>query len=43
MTVCSEGYKEICYEGRECPFCEAIEEYETQIGELEQQIDEKEV
>ncbi len=39
MTTCSEGHAEICYEGKECPFCEAIESYETQIGSLEQEID----
>jgi hypothetical protein len=42
MNLCSEGHDEICYEGRNCPLCEKIEEikaYEEQIDDLFVQID----
>jgi len=42
MNLCSDGHDEVCYEGRNCPACEALEdlriELQDKIGELEGQI-----
>ena len=35
MNLCDHGHEEVCFEGRNCPVCEKIEE----IMELEKQID----
>lgn len=35
MNLCSSRHEEICYTGRKCPLCEAIEEKE----ELQSQLD----
>ena len=35
MNLCDDGHEEVCFEGRNCPVCEKIEE----IRELEKQID----
>lgn len=28
MNLCSDGHDEVCYEGRDCPACVAIDERE---------------
>jgi predicted nuclease with TOPRIM domain len=35
MNICSDGHKEICYEGRNCPCCDIMGEKK----ELEEKID----
>jgi glutaredoxin len=34
MNLCADGHDEICYESRDCPFCEKIKESDETIGEL---------
>lgn len=38
MELCSNGHGEICYEERNCPACEVIEEKQKDIDLLEDQI-----
>lgn len=26
MLLCSDGHEEVCYDGKQCPVCEAIQE-----------------
>lgn len=35
MTLCEDGHDEVCYEGRNCPVCEKMDE----ITELEKEIE----
>lgn len=34
MNICSDGHPEICFEGRDCPFCAYIYEKESEILSL---------
>jgi len=34
MYLCSDGHEEVCFEGRDCPVCEAMEELEATQKEL---------
>ena len=38
MNLCSENHEEVCYEGRVCPACEVISEYEQRIDDLQETI-----
>ena len=40
MNLCSNKHDEICFEGRNCPLCEKIEEYKEWIERLEDKISE---
>ena len=35
MTLCDDGHEEVCYEGRNCPVCEKMDE----IRDREKEID----
>ena len=39
MELCAEDHDEICYEGRHCPTCEAIDERNNVIGGLKALIE----
>jgi hypothetical protein len=41
MELCSEGHEEVCFEGgrfSSCPACEAIEDLNSQIEKLNDEI-----
>lgn len=41
MNLCSRNHEEICFEGRDCPLCEAesrIEELEDALEELREKL-----
>ncbi len=38
MNLCSSGHEEVCYETRDCPFCEKIAELEKDIENLADEI-----
>lgn len=41
MNLCSHNHDEICYEGRDCPLCNELEEIKSlnaEIAKLEAQI-----
>ena len=45
MNLCDDGHDEICYDGRNCPFCEmmaskdaTIDELFSRVSELETQV-----
>lgn len=43
MTLCSDGHNEVCYDGKTCPVCAAIDErkdVERAIKDLEEEIEE---
>jgi len=44
MNLCLDGHEEVCYEKRECPICNLIQEmndnHRAEIGELEEKISE---
>ena len=35
MELCSDNHQEVAYEGRNCPVCEIISDYENQIDSLQ--------
>lgn len=35
MNLCSEGHEEVCFEGRDCPVCEAIETADSLQSDLD--------
>lgn len=35
MELCSDNHREVAYEGRNCPVCETISDYENQIDSLQ--------
>ena len=35
MNICSNNHDEVCYEGRNCPTCDALVELENTQKELE--------
>lgn len=39
MTVCDKGHEEIVYEGRTCPFCVAMKEWEIERDDLKEALD----
>jgi polyhydroxyalkanoate synthesis regulator phasin len=39
MYLCDSDHEEVCYEGRECPVCKIIEEYDEQITDLEKDVE----
>lgn len=42
MELCSNGHEEVCYECRNCPVCEKIDEIkdlENSIAGLEQELE----
>jgi hypothetical protein len=40
MELCNDGHDEICFEGRNCPLCKAIEETDAEIKRLKEEIEE---
>ena len=40
MNLCSHHHEEICFDGRECPLCAAVEEKDEEITELNRQVKE---
>jgi transcription initiation factor IIE alpha subunit len=43
MTLCSDGHDEVCYDGKECPVCKAIQDTkdaDEEIKEMEKEIKE---
>lgn len=38
MNLCSKHHEEICFESRECPYCEKIEDFEKDIDERNDEI-----
>jgi len=38
MELCSKHHEEVCFEGRNCPCCEAMSELEKKISELENEL-----
>lgn len=42
MQLCDSGHDLICFEGKNCPFCEEIERMESRIEELEDEFAELE-
>lgn len=42
MRLCDDGHEEVCYEGKDCPVCDAIAELreaEEQIRDLTERIE----
>ena len=39
MELCSDGHNEVCFEGRDCPICLMVNDYEQQIYDLRYTID----
>lgn len=35
MNLCSDNHDEICFEGRDCPLCDAVAEKDKEIVNLE--------
>lgn len=40
MDLCSDGHEEVCYEGRRCPACMAIDDRKDAEAELERALTE---
>ncbi len=40
MNLCSDGHKEVCYEGNDCPCCEGINEQRELDRQIEQLTEE---
>ena len=39
MNLCDSGHDEVCFDGRNCPFCAKMEEKDQEISELNSKID----
>lgn len=39
MNLCDTNHYEVCFEGRTCPACSALEEKDFQIEKLELKLD----
>jgi len=39
MNLCDSGHDEVCFDGRNCPFCAKIEDKDHEISELNAKID----
>lgn len=39
MDLCSNGHEEVCYEGKECPACETIDNKDEVIADLHEKIE----
>lgn len=35
MTLCSDNHEEVCYEGRNCPACSALDDFRDAENEIE--------
>ena len=35
MELCSDGHEEVCFEGRNCPVCQNMEELHEKLKELD--------
>jgi len=42
MNLCSRNHDEVCFEGKNCPACEVIDELNSKIHELEIRLSELE-
>lgn len=40
MNLCDDGHEEICFDGRKCPMCESIDDYDKKISDLEDEVHE---
>jgi hypothetical protein len=38
MKICADKHDEICFEGRNCPFCDYITDMELQLKEAGEEI-----
>lgn len=39
MNLCDDGHREVCFEGRDCPACEKIDELNEEIKDLEKEVE----
>lgn len=39
MNLCSDGHEEVCYEGRNCPSCELVEQLKEADKEIARLLD----
>jgi ubiquinone biosynthesis protein UbiJ len=39
MNLCDDGHREVCFEGRDCPVCEKVDEFKEQVTDLEKQVE----
>ena len=39
MELCSSGHDEVCFEGRQCPVCEAISDKNQETEDMIKEID----
>lgn len=42
MNLCDSGHVEICFETRDCPFCNAIASKDAEILKLEERVEDLE-
>lgn len=42
MSLCDDGHDELCYEGRICPACKAIDSLKADLEEARGKIDDLE-
>jgi len=40
MNLCSEKHDEVCFEGRDCPVCEMINDMEAEVEALKEELKE---
>lgn len=40
MNLCSDNHQEICYEGRICPLCTALENHDVDVTSLDNRLNE---
>lgn len=38
MNLCDDGHDEVCYEGRQCPVCDALSDAEDEALDLKETI-----
>lgn len=38
MNLCSDNHTEICFEGRNCPLCTALENHEVDVTSLDNRL-----
>lgn len=38
MNLCNEGHEEVCFEGRKCPACSAMEQLQDMVDSLNDDV-----
>lgn len=38
MNLCDDGHEEVCFDGRHCPVCEIIKDYECTLEGFKDEI-----